>query len=274
MAEKVHPLACTVRPRSAKVLSFRGRHWTARATRIYPWLVSEAAPPLLSANLIARRQLAPGVVLLRFKMRGADSLSWQPGQYLTLSTSDAPETAVPYSIASAPDAAAAGEFELAVSANGGQDLLARLRPDSEVFVSPAQGRFVLEKASGATLLVGMGTGLSPLRAMLQALLARGGDDPISLLFGARSEADILFREEFDALAARAPHFSFEPTLSQPSAAWRGRAGRVQDHLSVVVAGLPDVSAYICGSRAMVADCVARLTGPLDISPARVRSEAH
>lgn len=207
-------------------------------------------------------------------MREGEALRWQPGQYLTLATHDAPETAVPYSIASALEGTPPGEFELAVSANGGQDLLARLHPQAQVFVSPAQGRFVWEPALGATLLVGMGTGLSPLRAMVQALLARAANDPVTLLFGARSEADILFRDEFTELAGRERRFSFEPTLSQPSAVWRGRVGRVQDHLSGIVADLRDISAYICGSREMVADCVARLTGPLGVNPARVRSEAH
>jgi CDP-4-dehydro-6-deoxyglucose reductase len=218
--------------------------------------------------------LGPGVVLLRFRMLAGDRLIWLPGQHLTLATYDQPETAVPYSIASAPEEGAASEFELAVSANGGQELLARLQLRTQVYLTPPEGRFVWKRAPGATLLVGMGTGLSPLRAMLQAALAPADHDPVVLLFGARSEADILFREEFAELAERKPRFSFQPTLSQPGAAWRGRAGRVQDHLPGIVANLRDITAYICGSRAMVADCVARLTGELGVSPPRVFSEAH
>jgi NAD(P)H-flavin reductase len=193
---------------------------------------------------------------------------------LTLATYDQPETAVPYSIASAPEDGAASEFELAVSANGGQELLARLQLRTEVYLTPPEGRFVWKRVPGATLLVGMGTGLSPLRAMLQAALACSDHDPVVLLFGARSEADILFRDEFAELAERKPRFSFQPTLSQPGAAWRGRAGRVQDHLPGIVANLRDITAYVCGSRAMVADCVARLTGELGVSQPHVFSEAH
>lgn len=236
--------------------------------------VDVPAPQRLSATLIARRQLAPGVVLLRFRTHEGQHLTWLPGQHLTLATRDLPEAAVPYSIASAQEAASPGEFELAVSANGGQELLARLHPDAEVYVTPAQGRFVWRRTPGATLLVGMGTGLSPLRAMLQAALARADHDPLVLLFGARSEADILWREEFAELAVRAPRFAFEPTLTQPGAAWRGRVGRVQDHLLGVAGNLRDISAYVCGSRAMVADCVARLTDELGVEAARVLAEAH
>lgn len=236
--------------------------------------MNDPAPRRFSARLIARRPLGPGVVLLRFRVAEGDHLTWLPGQHLTLATYDQPETAVPYSIASAPEQEASDEFELAVSANGGQELLARLQLRTQVYLTPPEGRFVWKPTSGATLLVGMGTGLSPLRAMLQAALALSDHDPVVLLFGARSEADILFRDEFAELAARQPRFSFQPTLSQPGAAWRGRAGRVQDHLSGIVANLSDVSAYVCGSRAMVADCVARLTGELGVSPGRVLSEAH
>jgi NAD(P)H-flavin reductase len=213
------------------------------------------------------------VVLLRFRMHAGERLSWEPGQYLFLSTADAPRTAIPYSIASAPELGREGEFELAVSANGGQDLLARLHLGASVFVSSPQGRFVLEPAGGRTLLIGMGTGLAPLRAMLQALLQREGTEPVTLLFGARSEADILWGDEFTRLAQRDPRFSFEPTLSRPSSAWRGRIGRVQDHLAELVAGLHEVSGYLCGSRTMVADCVERLMA-LGVSASRIRSEAH
>lgn len=207
-------------------------------------------------------------------MHAGDRLDWEPGQYLTLSTADAPDEAIPYSIASAPQRASEGEFELAVSANGGQDLLARLHLGAKVFVTSPQGRFVWEPLPGATLLIGMGTGLAPLRAILQALLERDASDLVTLLFGARSEADILWRDEFARLAERDARFSFEPTLSRPESTWRGRIGRVQDHLSDIVAGLPDVSVYICGSRAMVGDCVQRLIEELGVDPTRVRSEAH
>ena len=236
--------------------------------------VTESPPPPIAARLVARRQLAPGVVLLRFRAEPAGPLRWQPGQHLTLSTAEAPELGIPYSIASALDPARAGEFELAVSANGGQDLLGRLHPDSKVFVSTPKGQFVWAPALGATLLVGMGTGLAPLRAMLQARLAQPGCDEVTLLFGARSESDILFNEEFSELAERDPRFSFQPTLSRPGSSWHGRVGRVQDHLRALVSDPAQLSAYVCGSREMVADCVARLTGPLGLDPARVRSEAH
>lgn len=207
-------------------------------------------------------------------MNAGEPLSWAPGQYLTLSTVDAPELATPYSIASAPEREREGEFDLAVSANGGQDLLARLHLGARVFVSGPRGHFVWAPAPGHTLLIGMGTGLAPLRAILQASLDHGATGSVTLLFGARSEADILWRDEFSQLARRDPRFVFEPTLSRPDATWRGRVGRVQDHLSEVVAGLPEPSVYLCGSRAMVGDCVERLIGELGVDPARIRSEAH
>jgi NAD(P)H-flavin reductase len=181
---------------------------------------------------------------------------------------------VPYSIASAEHPAHGGEFELAVSADGGQDLLARLAPGATVFVSTPRGEFVWQPGSGSTLLIGMGTGLAPLRAMLQASLGRDSKQRIALLFGARSEADILFRSEFEELESREARFSFEPTLSRPGGTWTGRTGRVQEHLPSLLTRLDEVSVYVCGTRAMVADCLGRLTGELGLHPTRIRSEAH
>jgi NAD(P)H-flavin reductase len=255
------------------VRSKPGAGLLAKARYIGRRVSERATEPVLSATLVARRDLAPQVVLLRFRMDAGQQLIWAPGQYLTLSTADAPATAIPYSIASAPEPSLAGEFELAVSTNGGQELLARLQLGTRVLVSNPQGRFVWVPARGATLLIGMGTGLAPLRAILQASLAHEATHPIGLLFGVRSEADILWHEEFTRLAERNPRFSFEPTLSRPGSAWLGRSGRVQEHLAQVLRGLPEVSVYLCGSRAMVEDCIERLN-TLGVDPARIRSEAH
>jgi NAD(P)H-flavin reductase len=51
-----------------------------------------------------------------------------------------------------------------------------------------------------------------------------------LLFGARRESDIYYREEFEQLAAKHANFHFLPTLSRAEAEWKGLRGYVQEHL--------------------------------------------
>jgi NAD(P)H-flavin reductase len=72
-----------------------------------------------------------------------------------------------------------------------------------------------------------------------------------LLFGARREQDIYYREEFERLAAEHSNFHFMPTLSRGGPDWRGLRGYVQDHVREVVGDRRDMQAYICGLDKMV-----------------------
>jgi NAD(P)H-flavin reductase len=207
------------------------------------------------ATVLSRRELTPNVSGFRLAARLGSPFTWVPGQYLLLSTDDAPELEIPFSIASAPDAARPGEFELAISNVGSRELVAKLAPGTELSVSSPRGAFGFRPATGATLLVGIGTGLAPLRAVLQA------------------ESDLLYRDELESLARLHARFRFEPTLSRAEAAFAGRRGRVQDHLRELVAPLRDVHAYVCGTKPMVEDTVQRLTRELGVDPTGVWSEA-
>src|SRR5262249_12616488 len=74
---------------------------------------------------------------------------------------------------------------------------------------------------------------APFRGMLAAHLSETSP-PVTLLFGVRYESHLLYRREFEALAAKFPQFRFEPTLTRPDAGWSGGTGRVQSHFPSLV----------------------------------------
>ena len=92
-------------------------------------------------------------------------------------------------------------------------------------------------------------------------MARSPDHPMTrsaefwLLFGARYERDIYYRDEFERLAAEHPNFHFLPTLSRGSPEWNGLRGYVQEHVKAIVGDRKDkdkdMHAYICGLDKMV-----------------------
>src|SRR4030095_11872795 len=84
--------------------------------------------------------------------------------------------------------------------------------------------------------IATGTGISPFRPMIARALEVGSKERVTLLFGVRAAADILFRAEFDALAASDSRFRFLPTLSRPDADWKGLTGYVQTHLDLALGG--------------------------------------
>lgn len=231
-------------------------------------------PRLVRAELVAQAVLSPRVRGLALATLGPDPLEWVPGQYVEVGPPGEAKR-MPYSIASAPDPARPGYFELAVLRGSGGGVLDDLVIGGAVEVFGPKGSFVRKQPPGPPeVFVGTGTGLAPLRAMLQAALAEGGDAPLVVLFGARTEAEILWRSELEALAEREPRFRYMTTVSQPQNGWTGLRGRVQDHLAEILVPLADARVYVCGVSEMVAECVAQLTGELAIPRERVVTEGH
>jgi CDP-4-dehydro-6-deoxyglucose reductase len=231
-------------------------------------------PRLVRAELVAQTALSPRVRGLALASLGPDPLEWVAGQYIEIGIpGDARR--MPYSIASAPDLSRPGYFELAVLSGSGGGLLDDVVVGAQVEVLGPKGSFVRKEPSGPPeVYVGTGTGLAPLRAMLQAALAEGGDSPLLVLFGCRTEPEILWRTELEALAACQPRVRYEPMVSQPQNGWEGRRGRVQDHLAELVAPLADARVYVCGVGEMVDACVAKLTVDLSIPRERVSTEGQ
>ena len=67
-----------------------------------------------------------------------------------------------------------------------------------------QGEFHLRPSAAPLLMVGGGSGLAPLLAILQGALAGNPGRPATLLFGARQEHDLYALEEIASLAAQWP----------------------------------------------------------------------
>ena len=206
--------------------------------------------------------------------------TYTPGQWVSLRIALANGEFVQraYSIASPPRED--GCFDIAVTrveGGPGSTALHALTVQQTLECSHAQGFFTLEPALRPTLLVGTGTGVSPLRAMLGPALARSrGDLPVTLLLGVRTEQDLLYREHFERLQREHPtRFRFEPTLSRPSSAWTGRTGYVQTHLPSLVSALGgEADVYVCGLQRMVREARATLKGDSQLPRERLHPERH
>lgn len=116
------------------------------------------------------------------------------------------------------------------------------------------GYFTPKQPFGDAVFVATGTGIAPFRAFLRSGPVRDSDVQITLLFGTRYEAGILYRDEFEELERTLSNFRFLPTLTRPSESWRGLTGRVQQHLDRILDGrTTDLTVYLCGLKAMVDD---------------------
>ena len=127
---------------------------------------------------------------------------------------------------------------------------------------------------GPLLLVGGGSGVVPLAAMVRHRALAGSDVPCRLLVSARTEADVFFASELTALAADDPQLELVVTLTRErSPAWTGMRGRVDRALLEAeawpAADRPRI--FVCGPTGFV-EAVANALVDLGHAAELVRTE--
>jgi ferredoxin-NADP reductase len=244
-------------------------------------------PRALSLELTEARALSPTVRSLVFRTTDGSELRWRGGQHVELLVPPAvPGAGIAqkrdYSIARAFDPSQPDRFEIAVTrvdAGPASESLHALPVGARLDAYGPKGRFFLRPEAGVpAIFVAHGTGLSPLRAMIEEALAEPAPalapSRLTLLAGFRAEPDILWRDAFEALAARHPdRLALHFTLSRPTTAWPGLRGRVQAHVASLVPPDRRVQAYLCGLREMTDD-VARLLADAGVPDASIFTEEY
>jgi ferredoxin-NADP reductase len=127
---------------------------------------------------------------------------------------------------------------------------------------------------GPLLLVGGGSGVVPLMAMLRHRAAQHSAVPAHLLYSSRDFDDIIYRQELERLAAADPALTIVHTLTRAQpASWTGYRRRIDRDMLADVAWSPAEQplAFVCGPTALV-EAVASTLVELGHEPQRVRTE--
>lgn len=227
--------------------------------------------------LESARTLSPTVRELVLRTDDGAPIDFLAGQWIKLYLPGGVDR--DYSIASRPDPARPDRIVLAVTlveGGPGSTFLHAMQPGDRVDSLGPSGFFVREdhERAAPALYVGTGTGLAPLRAMLQDEVQVADGPPQILLFGCRSEDEVLWGDEIAGWAERCPRFSFLPTLSRANERWSGRRGYVQTHLHDLVRAHPGAHLYVCGLSRMVGDVRRILKEELRVDRRQVHSERY
>jgi CDP-4-dehydro-6-deoxyglucose reductase len=204
------------------------------------------------ATLVETREIAPDIRHFVFAVENVPTFAFKPGQFVSFTeTMDGKPITRAYSIASIPNG---DRFELCLNlVKDGRfsPHLFQMKPGDSVPMKGPVGTFTLRSPERDALFIATGTGIAPIRGILQDAAQLGSTARRTLLFGVRHEHGLLYREEFETMAGVLDGFRFEPTLTLPGDAWKGRTGRVQTHLDDLLEGRTDLDVYVCGLREMV-----------------------
>lgn len=205
-----------------------------------------------NARLIETFDVGAGIRHFRFEVPDVESFEFVPGQWVSMTelVNDKKVTRA-YSLASLPDC---NRFEICL--NKVEDglftpYLFSLKPGDSVPTKGPVGAFTVKSKEREAIFVATGTGVVPYRPMLLQPGYLDQGTKATLIFGARYAEGLMFRSDFEALAARLGNFTFVPTVTRPGEDWQGRTGRVQPLLWEVLGDRTDVDVYVCGLKEMV-----------------------
>jgi ferredoxin-NADP reductase len=221
--------------------------------------------PWQDAVVTSIRQETPTAKTFRLRL-GATS-NHLAGQYyvVRLTAPDGYTASRSYSVASAPDGSA--EIELTVERLAGGEVSNFLHdevvPGDELEVRGPIGGWFTWTADRPALLIGGGSGVVPLMAMLR-LARREGSAPARLLVSARTPSDLYYAAELSG-----PDVTVVYTREAPDEWPRPPARLMREDVVALVQ--PDVTAYICGSSAF-ADAATELARAVGIDDDHIRVE--
>lgn len=207
-----------------------------------------------------------------FRLRGADGEPLPPflaGQYVAVYVDG---TSRPYAMSSSP--AHADHYDLTVKRVAGGRisnlLIDSLAVGDAVLTSGPMGTFFhnpLFHGDDVVFLAG-GSGVVPAMSMIREILDRDLDRRLHLVYGSRTDADVIFLEELSALDD--PRITVDLIAQEAGPAWSGASGFITTD---AIGELRGRMVYVCGPQALYPYALTLLDG-LGHPRRRVRFEAN
>jgi NAD(P)H-flavin reductase/ferredoxin len=238
-------------------------------------LPEQAERRRVKGRVVGQRKLTHDIMELSVQL--VEPLAYRAGQFAELSFPNEPRldgVVRSYSFASKPTEDGVVRFFVRAVPGGRMSHFINSEDLAGVAVQvdgPA-GDFWLRPSNAPLLLIAGGSGLAPILAMLEQAHAEGVSRAVTLVFGARTAADLYAIEAIEKIARDwRGDFRFVPVLSaaEGDASWSGARGMIPGVLASVVT--PAAEPYLCGPPAMIDAAVAVLLSS-GVARDRIRSD--
>lgn len=214
------------------------------------------ARQIFTATLARSTDLSDQTKHLEFHARELPQFDFIAGQFVSMTApKEGREITRAYSIASPPRSDPS--FDICLNRVPGgffSNFLCDMKEGETVNFHGPHGLFTLRNPIRDSIFIATGTGIAPMRAMLQWLFrepSRNEGHEFWLVYGTRYAKDIYYRHEFEELARKNPNFHYVVTLSREGPEWTGERGYVQEKVRKIASGRTDMDTYICGLNDMV-----------------------
>jgi ferredoxin-NADP reductase len=134
------------------------------------------------------------------------------------------------------------------------------------------GRFVFEGEYKKIVMLSGGIGITPLRSICRYCTDKGLDTKVTLLYGARTERDLIFKKELIRMREQNKNLKVVFTVEEPFERWNSYTGYI--NREIILKEIPDYEDRIfftCGPQAMV-KAMENLLNDLQVSKEQVKKE--
>lgn len=186
---------------------------------------------------------------IRFKV--AHKGSFKPGQYFYVTLDGNKDLKHHLSISNSPTEMGFLEFTKKLTGSDFSERMKTLKAGDKADLKYPYGNFVYTGEPKKIAFLSGGIGITPIRSIVKYAYDRKLDSDIALIYGNRTEADIAFKEELDAIASEYKGFKICHILSEEDSP-HYRSGLITE--DVVKAEIPDYQErkfFICGPPKMV-----------------------
>jgi toluene methyl-monooxygenase electron transfer component len=128
------------------------------------------------------------------------------------------------------------------------------REDAKVSITGPFGSFWLRKSPKKIICIAGGSGMAPIKALLEQMTREGMGQEVTYLFGARTQKDLYCINEMEEITKLSDgKFKFIPVLSQEpeNSDWTGLRGYAVSHINFTEDFASNTHAYMCGPPAMI-----------------------
>ncbi|MDO8556480.1 MAG: FAD-binding oxidoreductase [Nanoarchaeota archaeon] len=202
---------------------------------------------------------------------GGEELNYQPGQFIIISTTlEGKPINRSYSISNAP---IHDSIDITIKAepNGFFSVYANdhIKKGDKFLIKGPFGKFTFKEETNDLLLIAAGSGIAPMKAIIEYIMSKELENPVTLLFSNKTTQDIIFKETFEHYEKKYEHFTFVPFITRETTTYGVQGHIDKEHLQPHIT--PNTLCYICGPPTMV-DAIKIALNELGVPEQRIKVE--
>lgn len=187
-----------------------------------------------------------------FRLEIGDVLDFKAGQFLSVTLNNDPKLKRYLSISSSPTEKCYLEFTKKLTQSDFSKALNNLKTGDQVVIQYPFGKFVLDDLAPSIAFLSGGIGITPIRSISKYAIDKNLGIDIVLIYSNHSPRDIVFKDDFDAMAKNYPLLRVAHVLCETEVGFKCTAGLINS--TIIKNEIPDYQQrkfYLCGPPQMV-----------------------